>query len=492
MKIDMSRVRSITRLLLCIAFGLSIIGAGSVAKADDMAYMATGGASFGTIDLTTGVYTQLGLNQYVLSGLAVVGTTLYGASSGAVANNTYGQLYSVNPSNGYLTAIGQPTEIQYTAFGSLNNTLYALDHTSANPNLYSINPSTGAATLIGPIGVAPLAGYWSLSTNSTALYFQLNSGLYTLNTTTGQASAVGAMGGQLQVGAMVEVNGTLYGGQDNTSVAPVEILALSKSNGAATVVSRASGVDVSLVYGLAPIISSFASSTTFFPQVAVGGGLSTSFMLTNTGSTAILGNLILTDQQGNPWTVSSTGSGTGSSFQVSIPPGGTQFLTINPLNPSDPTMVGYVSVETTSGTPGGVATYQYVSGGVLQYATGVLSSQPTQFATIPVNENHSQNLFTAIAIANPTSQSLEVKLALVDQNGNVVNDTAVITLAPGQQTAKYLDDPTLQLNLPTTFQGSIVLSAQGGGTFVTVALVQNQQIFTAIPVIPDKAPSIPD
>ena len=125
----------------------------------------------------------------------------------------------------------------------------------------------------------------------------------------------------------------------------------------------------------------------------------------------------------------------------------------------------------------------------MQVLAGVLSSQPTQFATIPVNENHSQGLYTAFAMANPTNATVTVKLALVDTNGNIVNDTVVITLTPGQQIATYLYQ---ELNLPATFQGSMVLRAQGGGTFVAVALVQNQQLFTVIPVSPNKAPNIPN
>jgi hypothetical protein len=36
----------------------------------------------------------------------------------------------------------------------------------------------------------------------------------------------------------------------------------------------------------------------------------------------------------------------------------------------------------------------------------------------------------------------------------------------------------------------MVLIGQGGNTFVVVALVLNQGLFTAIPVIPEKAPAI--
>jgi sugar lactone lactonase YvrE len=228
---------------------------------------------------------------------------------------------------------------------------------------------------------------------------------------------------------------------------------------------------------------------TYFPQVVIGGSWSTSFSLSNTGSSAVSGNLNLTDNQGGPLTVNSPTLGVGSSFPISVPVGGTLFLTANQVNSNDPQIVGWAAVETYGGSVNGVAAYQSISQGIVQTATGVLSSQSTQFATIPVNENDSQNLKTAFAIANPADQSLAVKVALVDANGSVVDDTVSMTLNPGQQIARYFNQ--IYSNRPT-FQGSMVFRAQGGGTFTIIALVQNQQFFTAIPVIPGKAANIPN
>jgi hypothetical protein len=231
------------------------------------------------------------------------------------------------------------------------------------------------------------------------------------------------------------------------------------------------------------------NATVFFPQVAIGGGWSTSFTLSNTSSTTVSGNLILSDYQGIPFTVSSSTLGLGFSFPISIPAGGTMFLNTSQVSPSDPQKVGWAKVETTSGTINGVATYQAESLGVIQTATGVLSSQSTQYATIPVDENDSQNRKVAYAIANPTSQVQTIKVALVDLSGVVVADSLTITLNPGQQIARYFNQDFANRS---TFQGSIVLRAQGGGSFIIVGLIQNQQFFTAIPVIPSKAATIPD
>jgi hypothetical protein len=232
------------------------------------------------------------------------------------------------------------------------------------------------------------------------------------------------------------------------------------------------------------------SVSAYFPQVAIGGGWSTSFTLNNTGSATVSGDLILVDYQGNPFTVNISTLGLGSSFPISIPAGGTMFLTANPVSPNDPRKIGWAKVETSNGSLNGVATYQSVLEGVIQTATGVLSSLPTQYATIPVDENYSQNRKVAYALANQSSQILTIKVALVDLNGIVVNDTVSITLNPGQQMASYFNQ-----NFPNrpTFQGSIVLRAQGGGAFIIVGLIQNEeQFYTAIPVIPSKAAVIPN
>ena len=245
-------------------------------------------------------------------------------------------------------------------------------------------------------------------------------------------------------------------------------------------------------------VTGVASVTTFFPQVAVGDGSSTLFIVTNTGSTAASGYLVLTDQQGNPFTVSGVltdSSGTtqpasvGSSFSIDAPAGGTDFLSATSVSPNNPTSSGWAELESTGGSLTGVATYEYVSGGILQYMVGVLQSQLHQFATIPVDNDNTQDKQMAYAIANPSSETISIKLALVGQDGTVVDDTVTVTLSPGQQIAKYLSQ---DLPARANFKGSLVLRGQAGARFIAVTLLQKQGLFTVIPLISGKAPGIPD
>ena len=235
-------------------------------------------------------------------------------------------------------------------------------------------------------------------------------------------------------------------------------------------------------------VTSTPSSETYFPHVTVGGGYYTTFALSNTGDTPISGDIVLTDQQGQALTASAMGAGTGSSFPVSIAPAGTMFLTVNPLDANEPARSGWVKIVTTGGALSGVATFHLTSEGTRQAAAGVLPSQPMRYATIPVDDDYSEGRLTAYAVANPTGQNLVVKLALVDQDGRVVDDTVIFTLAPKQQIARYLYQDLARAQ----FKGSMVLRAQAGGSFAAVAFVQHQKMFTVTPVIPAKASSVPD
>jgi hypothetical protein len=202
--------------------------AASAVRADVSAYIATGtdqlGAThFGSIDLTTGVYTDIGNMGHLLSGLGTFGNGLYGGLNGG---NT---VYQVNPGTGQLTPFvtsGATPVGGWNDFGSTTTGLYGLDSIG---NLYSINPSTRVVTFIGAafpnLGSLSLFG---LSTGASTLYLTTLTNaesLYTINPTTAVATLVGSAGsgGASGIGALVFANGTLYGGQDQPTIAVVTV-----------------------------------------------------------------------------------------------------------------------------------------------------------------------------------------------------------------------------------------------------------------------------
>jgi hypothetical protein len=242
------------RKFLCSAL---LFSAGAIlfpiqeAKADVVVYAGAYFEQYGTLDLNTGVFTQLG-SPGDQTGFGELGGKLY-------TGDVEGDTSSVNPANGSDTFIGTGGTT-YDTFGSTGTGLYAVSHpTGANPFLtYSVNPTTGVATLLGSTGqdINPNGGTAGLSAGSNTLYWTWTSGphsiLYSLNTTTGFANAIGDT--DAIIGALVYVNGTLYG-EDVTDGA-IDILNTSDGLATPTGVTVSGLTRTDILYGMAPLIAS--------------------------------------------------------------------------------------------------------------------------------------------------------------------------------------------------------------------------------------------
>lgn len=266
-----------------------------------------------------------------------------------------------------------------------------------------------------------------------------------------------------------------------------------------TVVDPASG-------GVAsnPVTLTITSNTLYFPQVVVGGGYSTVFTVFSTAGGTILCTLTLKDQAGNDFPANITTAAIGPPSaapvdreELSIGPypfylygAGMKVVTVTPANPTDPAKVGWANIVYQSGIVYAVATYKYRPSGALTTSVGILSSQLAGYATIPVDNDDSQGRYTGFAIANPSSGSINVRLITLDQNGLLVDNVApagLNPLGPNQQISAFLH----QYVPRSTFKGTMILSVQGGQQAVMTALVLEQGIYSAIPVVPDKSTSVP-
>ncbi len=234
-----------------------------------------------------------------------------------------------------------------------------------------------------------------------------------------------------------------------------------------------------------------------FAHVPVGGGYTTDFLISNTGASAATTELILTDQGGNPLGVllidpsTSATLAMGSSFPVSIAPAGTSIFRAAPVNASDPVKIGWARLVPSVDHVGGVASFDYLQQSMLRSTAGVFGGYPINMATMPVDNDDTQNRFTGFAVANPSNENVNVRLYVLDENGgitDVLSPPEFNPLGPLKQAAKFLHE-----YVPTKlrFKGSMVLVGENGKTFAVVALVQVQGLVTVIPVIPSRAPQVP-
>ncbi|HYK92218.1 MAG TPA: amidohydrolase family protein [Acidobacteriota bacterium] len=233
-----------------------------------------------------------------------------------------------------------------------------------------------------------------------------------------------------------------------------------------------------------------------FPHIAVGDGFSTVFTLSNAGGTVLEGTLLLTSPAGTGMEVGLESSGpsskaasirtrtlaTGSSVPITIPPGGTSFITASAQNLFDSIRTGWARVESYGGSLGGVATFKRVNReGILTTNAGVLSAAAASVATIPIDDDRAGGRYTGFAIANPGAESISIKGLVADSNQIATTGTFTLSLGPAQQCAQFVFQCT---EMPERFRGSLILTAEGGKRFSVVALLEHSGLFSAIPAIP--------
>ncbi|MCE0484228.1 MAG: lactonase family protein [Methylacidiphilales bacterium] len=134
-----------------------------------------GNNRFGTIDLYTGKFTQLGS----------IGSALVNDIAYSPDNILYGiegsSLVIFNQQNGAITTVGNfgVSGIESLAFDPVSGQLYA----ASQGSLYRVDRVTGVATLIGSFGVAP-----GLNDNGQNIRFAADGYLYDTNTSTNGTS----------------------------------------------------------------------------------------------------------------------------------------------------------------------------------------------------------------------------------------------------------------------------------------------------------------
>ena len=121
---------------------------------DPQAYVVTFNGEFGSVDLATGAFHQIGPDTPgIMADLVWSNGTLF---SLVTTGPNIGSLAKIDPATGQVTIIG-PTGLGYDAFslGGVGGKLYLTNFNIGGgfQNLYSVDPGTGAATLIGPTRV---------------------------------------------------------------------------------------------------------------------------------------------------------------------------------------------------------------------------------------------------------------------------------------------------------------------------------------------------
>jgi hypothetical protein len=217
---------------------------GGIGRAQNLADYVTvnGSHKFGTLDLSSGLFTQLGTTNYAPEDLTRLGGgSLYATDN---ANN----LLTVNPATGTGTVVGNMgNAIIGAKYRPTDGTLFAFSHTQ----LFTVNPATAAVTLVGSFSQSsPFADL--AFDNQGHAFFAIagassgNSTLYSLNMTNAQLTSLGAVG--FRVASLDLENGVLYGFTDETTR---RVISIDIASGAGTQIALQDAATGGTIYGAA-------------------------------------------------------------------------------------------------------------------------------------------------------------------------------------------------------------------------------------------------
>ena len=245
----------------------------------------------------------------------------------------------------------------------------------------------------------------------------------------------------------------------------------------------------------APVTFSVLQFTTrlFFPQLAVGGGYTSTLTLLNNGIEAATATVTITSATGAPLLVKGTRSaavpvdlGTNSVFLVTVPALGVRILTFTDPDNGSVAKNGWARVVGETGNVKGVLTFQRQIGTQLTGLASVLSADQISAGLIPIDNNWNLNRQVGFAIANQGTNDIHIRFIVFDEDGNVLTtlDAPDLNpLRPGQQISKFLWQYFPQY---ADFRGSVMIVAtEADARFIAVALSMNRDLMTVIPILPD-------
>jgi len=279
-----------SRILTLFTITLGLMAFAASASATPLVYVVTITQQFGTVDLATGKFSQIGNGTPdFLSNLVWWrdGTLLTLTTGGA---NPPGSLARINPATGQETIIGQ-TGLGFNAFalGEVRGKLYLTDF---GGNIYSVDPDSGIATVITNTGIPPDPsvpltfngdgtfnlcdeGLYSVEGSlyatfdsfdidvsvsvPTVVHVHVAPAFYRIDPATGLATFVAKT--DLQIGALVEVEGKLYGfegvfdGFDSINDIPIahsELVTVNLATGKTNVLTDVDH-SIGVIFGAAPV-----------------------------------------------------------------------------------------------------------------------------------------------------------------------------------------------------------------------------------------------
>jgi hypothetical protein len=218
------------------------------------------------------------------------------------------------------------------------------------------------------------------------------------------------------------------------------------------------------------------AGTTYFAQVADGGGYITAFTIMNPTASAAIGTVRLKDANGNSWSITLADGRSGSQFTFTIPAMGSARLVSTGVGQ---VKTGWAVLDSTADLSG-VETFLYQPGSSLQDSVGVVGTPAGKRFVIPVDTSSTTD--TGFGIVNAGTTDTAVRLTLKSEDGSTyasLTDSRLNPLASQKYFCLFVSQifPILQSG---TFKGALLIESSGDIGAVGLAYKEGQ--LSSIPI----------
>ena len=231
------------------------------------------------------------------------------------------------------------------------------------------------------------------------------------------------------------------------------------------------------------------SNSLYFPQLADGGGFTTTLVLLNTSAAPQSGTISAFDNAGQPLAVRLTSGVVGSTFSYSITSGGAYMLQTDGSDPNIHT--GWIQVSPNSGSlsPVGTGIFSYSPNGILITESGVPAATPTSRARIYMDTSGGRD--TGVAIVNTSGLPSAITMQAFQADGTTAFRGPVQLSLPSKgHAAKFVDE--IFDSLPKGIVGVVEISSESDFAALTLRSLTNGRgdfLMTTFPVADSNQPA---
>ena len=213
-----------------------------------------------------------------------------------------------------------------------------------------------------------------------------------------------------------------------------------------------------------------SSQPIFFPQIADGGGYTTSVILMNTSATTQQGTVSFFTDDGSLLVVNRVGGTAAASFAYAMTSGEAFVIQTDGSGPS--VRVGFARVNANSGNsiPAGAGVFGLSQGGVLVTETGVPAGTITTRARMYVDISNGHGTGVALASVGPAQT---VTLQAFQSDGSTAGTSVTVDLAVNGHKSAFVDQ--LVTGLPAGFKGVLELTSPTNFTALTLRSLANSR-----------------